>query len=136
MKKQLLYIIPIAILLASCEVVVVEEPVISNARDQFLGYYEVDEYSTTFDEYVYYNMDVVRGEYRDEVFLTNFYGANIDVLAEVNGNSIYIPSQRVDGYYIQGNGRINGNQLVINFNVDDYYDHHVPTNYCELVAYR
>ncbi|MBL3655779.1 hypothetical protein [Fulvivirga sediminis] len=138
MRKHLLLIIPIVLLLASCDVVVVEEPVpvIVNTRDQFLGYYEVDEYSSTFDESVYYNMRVVVGEYSDEVFLTNFYGANIDVLAEINGNSIYIPNQRVDGYYIQGNGRISGNRLVINFSVDDYYDHHVPTNYCELVGYR
>lgn len=136
MKKLLLISIPILLILSSCEVVVVEEPIPQNNRALFLGTFDVEEYSSTYDDFTYYYMRVVRGEYSNEVFLTNFYGADIDVLAEIDGNYLYIPDQRINGYRIEGNGRVNGDKLTINFSVEDYYNHNTPINYCEIIGWR
>lgn len=138
MKKQLLFSFIILIALSSCQLTVVEEPHVHiDVRDRFLGVFDVEEYSETFGAYNYYHIDIValHGE-PGSVILRNFYGAGIDVIADVEGNYLYIPSQDVGGFHIEGEGSIAGSRLELSYSVHDLMAYHDITDYCLSVAWR
>lgn len=139
MKKQLLLSAIILLALSSCQLTVVEEPhvVHVDVRDRFLGVFDIEEYSETFDMYNYYHVDIValHGE-PGSVILRNFYGAGIDVIADVEGNHLYIPQQDVGGFHVEGEGSISGNRLELSYYVHDHLAHHDITDYCLSVGWR
>ncbi|UII31333.1 hypothetical protein LVD17_23865 [Fulvivirga ulvae] len=138
MKKQILLSFIILLVLSSCHLTVVEEPHVHvDVRDRFLGVFEVEEYSETFDAYSYYHIDIValHGE-PYSVILRNFYGADIDVIADVEGNYLYIPSQDVGGFHIEGEGSVSGNRLELSYYVHDYLAYRDITDHCHSVAWR
>ncbi|MTI22311.1 hypothetical protein E1176_14865 [Fulvivirga sp. RKSG066] len=138
MKK----LIPIApflfLILMSCEVTVVEEPIpLHDSRNFFVGYYDVEEYDKTSGSYSEYSFNIVKSaRYPHTIFIRNFYGVGIEVVAEVSGYDIYIPEQDVDGFHIEGSGFIDGRELVLDYAVHDHLDSYSPTRYYEVVAWR
>lgn len=141
MKKHLLIFSMILLAFSSCEVIIVEEPIIveRDPRNFFIGTYGVDEYSETFNVHSDYTIRVFKSaEYAESVIIGNFYGIGLDIIADVdyNGVDIYIPSQDTDGYHISGNGYLEGNRLILNYSVRDHFSHHPVTDYCSTVAWR
>jgi len=138
MKKLLLLLPFIFVMVVSCDVVVVEEPVPAHdVRDHYIGYYDVEEYNETSGTYTEYTFNIVKpADYSNTIFIRNFYGVGIEVIADVEGYDVYIPEQVVDGFHIEGNGFLDGRELVLNFSVHDHLNSYSHTNYYEIVAWK
>lgn len=104
-------------------------------RDKFVGYYDVEEYSETYHETTLYEMRITRAPLDYEIYLDNFYAADIRVYATVAYDDIRIPFQVVDGYEIEGTGSLYRDELRLSYRVKDLYDHSV-SDYCETVGWR
>jgi hypothetical protein len=138
--KRIILLSLFLMILSSCEITVLEEPIpiiIEDARDYFTGYFDAEEYSRTSGVYTYYTIRVVKSSRNNNVvFIRNFYGLDIEVLAEVNGRDLYIPEQDVNDYHIEGQGSLYGRELVLNYSVHDHLDPHSNLDICETVALR
>jgi hypothetical protein len=133
MKRTTGYIIAI-ILLASCTTEYYAEPVY-DARDRLIGYYDVEEFSETYNELVIYEMLVSKSRYaRNEIILHDFYAAHTEVYAFVDHDRISIPLQVSGGYEFHGNGRIYRGELILNYRVKDLHSH-AYVDYCEAHAF-
>lgn len=106
-----------------------------DSRDKFVGYYDVEEYSEKYHSTTFYEMRISRSRYNNEVYIDNFYAADIRVYATVTFNDIRIPFQIVDGYEIEGSGTLYHNELNLTYRVKDTYDYSIA-DYCETVAWR
>ena len=137
MQRQLLLIFSVLIILSGCQIII-EEPVIRyDYRNDFVGYYQVDEYSETYNTYSEYAITIIKsGTYGNSIYLENFYGVGIHVIAEVDGNYLHIPGQDVDGYYIAGEGLLSGHELTLTYSVTDYSRRKGNTDHCSTVAWR
>ncbi len=120
--------------LTSCDVYVVE-PVVRDHRSSIIGSYDFDEYSDTYDEYVYYRVEVYRGYSGDQILLHNFYGIKDDVIAYFDGSNISIPFQVVNGFEIEGDGYLQYDKLILDYRVFDRY-HASRADYCDTEAIR
>ena len=129
--KKLLFILAAALLAASCDIDV--EPRYDPAV-RVTGSYQVEEYSLTYDEYTSYDIRIYQNGY-NRVLISNFYGIDIDVNAEVRGNVLIIPFQVRDGYEIEGRATIDINELHFSYSVRDSYEHHGARNYCDAEAW-
>ena len=139
-RLALLFSISI-ILLSSCEVIILEEPipVIINedSRDYFVGYFDVEEYSRTTRSYTYYTIRIYKASRNNNlVIIENFYGLGIDVIAEVDGDYLYFIDQDVNDYHIEGEGSLQHNELRLNYSVYDHINPLAVTDICESVAIR
>jgi len=133
MKTFITFILGIA-LLSSCDVYVLEQRV--DHRDRIVGNYEMDEYSETYRDYTYYDMEVSKSAYSHrEIYMHNFYGVNIRIYAYVDGNAVTIPYQINNGYEIEGHGTVYRNELRLNYRVVDVY-HGTATDFCDTQARR
>lgn len=103
-------------------------------RDDVIGNYEVEEYSQTFNDITYYDIDIVRSSRRDEVYIHNFYASNISVYAIVTSDRIRIPYQVVDGFEVEGTGTVRTNRIDFTYSVKDRFDSS-PTDFCETTAW-
>lgn len=134
MKRSLFFISAI-ILMTSCVDYHYTEPVY-DARDRVVGYYEVEEFSQTYQELISYDIYVSKGRYtNNEIFLDDFYAANTRVLAYVDADRITIPLQVTNGYEIRGSGWVNNGRLTLDYRVKDL-ERRTYTDYCEAIAYR
>ncbi|HEY9117297.1 MAG TPA: hypothetical protein VIN11_05690 [Roseivirga sp.] len=135
MKNGLL-ILSVLVLLASCDVFVVEVPF--DPRDHFTGRYNVEEYSETYDLLTTYNVRIVKDSdpYGSIVYIRNFYAVDIEVFAEVYGDRLTIPRQIVDGYVVQGTGRIDYGDLALSYTVEDRLDNSRLVDFCNTVYFR
>tara|TARA_Y100000114_G_scaffold157245_1_gene188417 strand:- start:18065 stop:18541 length:477 start_codon:yes stop_codon:yes gene_type:complete len=135
MKKGLL-ILSVLILFASCDVVVIEAPY--DPRDNFTGRYTVEEYSETYDVLTKYNVRIIKeaDPYSNVVYIRNFYAADIEVFADVHGDRLTIPRQIIDGYVIQGTGRLDYGDLVLSYSVEDRLDDSSLVDFCNTVYFR
>lgn len=131
--KNLLFFASLIVFATSCTFYDVEPRY--DHREKFVGYYDVEEYSETYGDYTYYEMRITRSPHAREVFLDNFYAADLRVYATVSFDDIRIPFQVVDGYEIEGSGSLYRNELTLSYRVKDLYDHSV-SDYCETVAWR
>jgi hypothetical protein len=104
-------------------------------RDKFVGYYDVEEYSETYGDYTFYEMRITRSPHDREIFLDNFYAADLRVYAIVSFDDIRIPLQVIDGYEVEGTGTLHHDELNLSYRVKDLLDHSV-SDYCETVAWR
>jgi hypothetical protein len=131
--KALIFTMVSALMLTSC---FVDESIETryDYRDKVVGYYEVEEYSQTFDDMTYYDIDISRSSHRDEVWIDNFYAADISVYAIVTYDRIRIPFQIVDGYEIEGSGVVRGSKIDFTYSVKDRVSHTV-TDFCETTAW-
>jgi hypothetical protein len=120
--------------MASCDIMVVEPRY--DYRDQMVGYYDMEEYSETYNDYTYYSVRISKDTYsRRTIYLNNFYGANVQVYAYVDYSKITIPYQVVNGYEIEGVGTLQGSDLSLNYRVKDLY-HHSVSDFCNTWGER
>jgi hypothetical protein len=132
MKKSLIILV-LAIVFASCEVIVVDPDY--GYQTSIVGSYEVDEYSQTYNKYFAYTIDVRRSSYNNSVLIDNFYNEGITVRAEINGSQLYIPLQTVQGYRVEGSGNIYSNEINLTYKVTDTYSS-TRTDFCEATLFR
>ncbi len=132
MKRTLLF--ASLIFLASCEIYLFEGPNDGwDDRDQFVGSYKVEEYSNTTDRLFTYRIRIEKSCCNsDEVRITNFYGADLEVFGLVNANKITIPLQSVDGYEVEGTGRIANGKLTITFVARDLFAYPVFADFVDV----
>jgi hypothetical protein len=118
-------------LMASCDVYYAEPRY--DHRDQVTGYYDVEDFSKTYDEYHYYGLSISKvGSYgSSEINLSNLYADGLDVYAYFNGNAIDIPFQTEDGYEIEGSGFISNGTLHLDYRVKDRYGNGI-NDFCVL----
>jgi len=131
--KKLMFLSALAVLTGSCTFYDVEPRY--DHRDKFVGYYDVEEYSKTYRDYTYYEMGVSRSPRDGELFLDNFYAADIRVYAIVSFDDIRIPFQVVNGYEIEGVGTLYRDEIKLTYRVKDLYDNSI-SDFCETVAWR
>ena len=134
MKKVMLF--AGLLFLASCEIYLFEEANAWDDRDEFVGSYNVEEYSQTTDHIYTYSMTIHKSCcVRDEVRISNFYGADIKVKGLVYNNRITIPLQLAGGYEIEGTGKLVNGKLVMNFFARDIYAYPRRTDFVEIEAW-
>jgi hypothetical protein len=131
--KNLILCTAVVFLASSCTFYDVEPRY--DSREKFVGYYDVEEYSETYNDITYYEMRISMSRYDREIYLDNFYAADLRVYATVTFDDIRIPLQVVDGYEIEGSGTLYHDELKLTYRVKDIYDHSVA-DYCETVAYH
>jgi hypothetical protein len=78
-------------------------------------------------------MKVSKARYAREIYLDNFYAADISVYATLDYDKIDIPYQVVDGYEIEGVGTIYGNEIELSYWVKDRYSD-TRADFCETRA--
>ena len=132
--KALIFAMFSALMLTSC---FVDDDIETryDYRDKVVGYYEVEEYSQTFDDMTYYDINISRSSHRDEVWIDNFYAADISVYAIVTYDRIRIPFQVVDGFEVEGSGVVRGSRIDFTYSVKDRYNHSA-TDFCETTAWQ
>jgi hypothetical protein len=135
--KTLVLAFAVLFLATSCDVYYVDpDPVpVYDARDQFIGTFDITEYSSTYDEYWEYGLSIYKSG-GGQIVIDNFYNSNMRVYANVNGNKFYIPWQIVDGYELQGDGYISGNKLVFSYKVRDTYTAGAAWDFCDATGWR
>ena len=134
MKKVILF--AGLIFLASCEIYLLENPNAWDDRDQFVGSYNVEEYSQTTDHFYNYSITIYKSCcVKDEIRITNFYGADIKVTGMVFNNRITIPLQQVGGYEIEGTGKLVQGKLVMTFFARALYSYPAMTDFVEIEAW-
>lgn len=106
-----------------------------DSRDNFVGSYEVEEFSETYNDITFYDMRISKSGYDREIYLHNFYAAEIRVYATVSYDNLRIPPQVVDGFEIEGSGSLYRDELTMNYRVKDLYENTVA-DYCETRAWR
>ncbi len=131
--KKLIPLAAVVVLASSCTFYDVEPRY--DPRDKFVGSYDVEEFSTTYSETTYYEMRITKSRYDREIWLDNFYAADIRVYATVSFDEIRIPFQIVDGYEIEGSGSMYEDQLNLSYRVNDTFGHSAA-DYCETIAWR
>jgi len=131
--KNLISFTVVVLLATSCTFYDVEPRY--DSRDKFVGYFDVEEFSETYNDMTFYEMRISKSGYDREIYLHNFYGADIRVYATVSFDEIRIPYQVVDGYEIEGSGSIYRNELRLSYRVKDLYDDAV-SDFCETTAWR
>lgn len=135
--KKLLLGISVVMLISSCDITYIEE-VPYDPRDQFTGRYDAEEYSETLDAFAYFDVLIYKDldPYSDVVYIENFYGANIEVFATVNGSKLTIPRQQVGFYIVEGIGSIEFNELVMTYTVEDTHPASRLVDYLNTVSFR
>jgi hypothetical protein len=129
--KKLFFVSMLVLMAAGCDIDV--EPRYDPAV-RVTGSYQVEEYSLTYDEYTSYDIRIYQNGY-NRVLISNFYGIDIDVDAEVRGNVLIIPFQVREGYEIEGRATIDINELHFSYSVRDTYEYRGPRNYCDAEAW-
>jgi hypothetical protein len=132
MKKVIIAAL-LLISLASCEFNIIEPRY--DYRDRVTGYYDVEEYSETYNDYHYYSIDVTKYSSGHTVYLNNFYDADLSVYAYLDGDKLTIPLQVVDGYEIEGVGTLHSSDMSLNYRVKDLYND-TRTDFCETWGER
>ena len=116
--KQWIPLYMLTFVLMGCEIDDVVRTV--DPRDRFIGQYEVDEYSLTYDIQAFYRIDIsALGRHGNEVLIDNFYGLDVAIQANASGSKVIIPFQVVGGYEIDGVGVINGNEINFSYNIHE-----------------
>jgi hypothetical protein len=132
--KPLLFFSVVLITLSACEVTVVEP--VYDYRDNVLGAYAMDEYSETYNEILYYSIRISKSyETSDEIYIDNFYNADIRVYGYFDNYRITIPYQVVDGYEIEGVGTKSGSAINFSYRVKDRYNNY-RSDFCQTNARR
>ena len=117
MKKLLLF--GAILFLGGCEIYVFDDPYVDD-RNLFIGNYRVDEYSQVTEQRYNYSMSIQKSCCNSrEIKINNFYGVDISVLAVVNDNRLTIPLQRVNGYEVEGTGKMTFDRLELTYIVRD-----------------
>lgn len=132
--KRFMLAVTVLILMASCDITFIEPRY--DHYDQVTGYYDIEEYSETFNDYTYYTLRITReSSGSGTVYLHNFYGANLTVRAYLNYNKLTIPYQVVGGYEVEGTGSVNHDHIDLSYRVKDLY-HNSIADFCNTYGER
>ncbi len=132
MKRLLFFLLLIG--LSACEFYYLEPRY--DARNQIKGWHDVEEYSETYNDYTNYSIYIGYSDsYSNDIYIDNFYGADIRVCANLSNGKIDIHRQVVDGYEIEGIGTVYGNEIEFIYSVKDVYLG-TRRDYCESTAWR
>lgn len=131
MKRFIIFSL-ILISFTSCDIIYINP---GDGREQFLGDYNVEEYSTTFRAWTNYPIHITRSASYDEIYLNNFYDADLCIYARIHGDQITIPFQVVNGYEVEGSGYLTGRRLEMTYRVLDRYQYRAISDFCETTAY-
>ena len=118
--------IALSIFLTSCELDELSDSN-SDVRDEFTGNWLVNENSTLLG-FRSYEVNIYKDAANDaQINILNFYkmGETDSIAAIVSTtevNTLSIPSQNVNGNYIEGNGAIDGNEIDLVYYIDDGND--------------
>jgi len=125
------------VLLSSCDVIVIDEAPF-DPRDIYLGRYEAEEYSQTFDLLTRYRMRIIKDgyPYSNVIYLRNFYAVDIEVFGEIIGERINIPRQESGGYIVQGSGRYEYGDVHLSYSVEDALSDSGVADFCSTVLFR
>lgn len=105
-------------------------------RRRITGSYDMEEHSETFNQILHYRLWITTvGCDENEVYLENFYDADLRVRAIMRGDKLTIPYQVIDGYEIEGTATIFNNEIHFNYRVEDRYSYE-PVNFCEARAFK
>lgn len=102
--------------LVSC----VDEADLLDNRDQWIGSWTCSEIEGDFAPQTY-PVEIVERVIITEVGIKGLYnqGFNFTVIGEINGTSIVIPTQVIDGLQIAGSGDLINEEIILYFNADD-----------------
>jgi len=129
----------VSTLLSSCYVVVEDPyvPVPVDPRDNFIGIFEVEEYSQVYAATTYYNVEVTKSPYElDVVWISNFYGVELDIYGVVSGADIQIPQQVIGNYEVDGWGYLtNEGRLRLFFTFVEYRNFGTLIDECDALFY-
>jgi len=132
--KTLVFVSAI-LLLASCDVYYVDPVPVYDPRDQFVGTFDISEYSSTYDEYWEYGVSIYKSN-GNQIVIQNFYNSDLNVYGYVNGMNVKVPWQNVDGFELQGSGYVSGTKLIINYKVRDTYSQGGAWDFCDATGWR
>jgi len=134
MKKILLPFL-VLLIMSSCDIHVYEAPF--DPRLNFVGFYEAEEFSETYNDLVIYELDILRDDdpYSNRVYLRNFYALPIEVMASINQDRLIIPRQQIDWYLIEGAGRLVNGEITLTYSVRDLSRPGRPSDFCNTVLY-
>ncbi len=121
------------ILVSACDVYYIEPRY--DERDRVTGYYTVREFSSTYNDVVYYTMQITRSGNNQRVYLHNFYGADIRVYAIFEFGQLTIPFQVVNGYEVEGSGNMVGSDIQLSYRVRDRHNN-TRADFCNADAQR
>src|SRR5574339_839311 len=119
--RRLLPLLFLALIAASCDVYDREPRY--DSRDRIIGYYDVEEYSETYNQHTTYSMYIRKSRYSREIYIDNFYAADIRVYAYLDYDRITIPYQIIEGYEVEGSGTVYGRSISMHYRVKDTYSH-------------
>jgi hypothetical protein len=102
-------------------------------RNNIVGYYDVEEYSQSYNDVTYYSMQISKGRNYNEIILHDVYADGLRVSAIVNYDRITIPFQVVNGYEIDGTGTVYGSKINLDYRVKDRVNN-ARTDYCQATA--
>ena len=137
MKRNIIIPIVLLVVFSSCEIIVLnEEPVFIDLRDQYTGSYRIEEHSDTYGEISEYSISITKSRYDEDILIIhNFYGVNIDVIAQLRNGKVVIPLQVVNGYEVEGELWHLPSQLEFEYIVTDVTRFHLITDFCTAVAW-
>ena len=135
--KISIHFVTLLMVLSGCELSV-ETFEIYDERNQFIGSFEVEEYSEESSATFFYDISIWKSRYQDRViWISNIYDADIKVSAEVNGNRFYIPLQRVGDMEIEGRGSLLGSEeLSITYTIREFRPGPDYIDFLNCVAWR
>jgi hypothetical protein len=133
MKRFIALILPV-VMLSSCDIDIIQP--VYDSRDDLIGYYDVEEYSETYNDYTYYDLRISKSSYSNrEVYIHNFYAVDIRVYATLDYDKLRIPYQVVNGYEVEGVGTVNGDEITFSYRIKDL-NHNSYSDFCESIAVR
>ena len=116
--KIALVVIALLSVIPGCELNI-ETFEVYDDRNQFIGSYEIEEYSEGSSATFYYDIHISKSRNQNGViWIGNFYDADISVFGEVDFDRFYIPVQRIGNLEFEGRGTIfAGEELSISYTV-------------------
>lgn len=130
--KRLLPIVLIALVAVSCDYY--DEPRY-DSRDRIVGRYDVEEYSETYNQYTDYSIYILKSGHSREIYIDNFYAADLRVYAYLDYDRITIPYQIVNGYEVEGSGTVYASSISMHYRVKDTYSASY-SDFCQTEAWR
>ena len=106
-----------------------------NDRDQFLGRYEVEEYShRSLGHREDYEVRIDRDPQREnQVIIYNFYNLGLEVSAEVEGRTLVVPVQVHNFFEVEGEGSLSGSEITLHYTIRSVLE---SSDFCDDLAAR
>ncbi len=106
-----------------------------NDRNQFLGRYEVEEYShRMLGHREDYEVRIDRDpQWENRVIVHNFYNLGLEVYAEVDGRTLIVPVQVHNFFEVEGEGSLSGSEITLYYTIRSVLE---SSEFCDDLAAR